>query len=409
MYYESELIDDDEVNYDLIIIGAGAAGLSLLIALDEVNYCGTVLILETNGAFKNDRVWSFWQTSDVPTSINKIIEWRWNSWSLSHQNETVVLSDKNIPYCCLPATKLHQLAGDVIQKRQNVTIAFGHPVDKLSTSSYQNFVQCKEKTYSSNYVVDTRPPSFINNTPISGELSRSHLNIPKYGLLQCFFGLEIETTNGVFGHLQQDVKLMHDLTGTQDGLEFVYILPFSATHALIEFTGFYSELPDNAYLSSRANEYVIKTIADTPYKKLREEKACLPMYNISQTNTSTGIINGGIAGGTMRASTGYSFLSIQRWARKTARLLHNEKRLVWIDSIPMIYRWMDRVFLRVLIDNKKRNPQIFMRFAKSVSAATFARFMSEKATCKDLCKVILAMPKWPFIKAAIQTIAENER
>ncbi len=413
MHTNSRLSVDDDVNYDLIIIGAGAAGLSLLLALDEVNYAGRILILETNHKFENDRIWSFWQTSDVPDSINEIVEHRWSSWSLSDQKETVVHRDESIPYCCLSAASLHQQAKKIASKRTNVVFAFGQQVTNLKTSNFQNFIQCQDNTFSSNFVVDTRPPIAIkqmftaskNPDKSSGETS---IDKPKYGLLQCFYGLEIKAESAAFATLQNKVKLMHDLTSTQYGLEFVYILPFSETSALIEFTGFYTELPDKAYLFHRAQEYVKTVIADASYTIIRKEQACLPMYNISYRADSKSIIKGGIAGGAMRASTGYSFLSIQRWARKTALVLNEGKRLIKFESIPRIYRLMDRVFLRVLIDNTSQNPDIFMRFSKSVSAATFARFMSEKATLHDICSVVLAMPKWIFIKAAVQTMIEGK-
>ena len=37
MHTESELNIEDDVKYDLAIIGAGAAGLSLLLALDKLH------------------------------------------------------------------------------------------------------------------------------------------------------------------------------------------------------------------------------------------------------------------------------------------------------------------------------------------------------------------------------------
>ena len=171
MSFKSGLSISDSINYDLIIIGAGAAGLSLLIALDKADYEGSILIIEANDSLKDDRIWSFWKSEPLLDSIEQAVQWRWNNWSLEADNDLISLSDNNIPYCSIPAGQLHKAAYQILARRHNVTLVFGCRVDNHCTSNYQNFIQCSDKTFSSNYVVDTRPPK---------------LNRPKYGLLQCF-------------------------------------------------------------------------------------------------------------------------------------------------------------------------------------------------------------------------------
>ena len=46
-------------DYDLIIIGAGAAGLSLLLALDATEYTQSVKLIERRSGPQNDKIWSF--------------------------------------------------------------------------------------------------------------------------------------------------------------------------------------------------------------------------------------------------------------------------------------------------------------------------------------------------------------
>ena len=53
-------------DYDLIIIGAGAAGLSLLLALDDAEYTQSVKLVERSAGPQNDRIWSFWNNNSVP-------------------------------------------------------------------------------------------------------------------------------------------------------------------------------------------------------------------------------------------------------------------------------------------------------------------------------------------------------
>ena len=60
-------------DYDLIIIGAGAAGLSLLLALDDAGYKKKVKLIERNAGPQSDRIWSFWNNDSVPAYLKKII------------------------------------------------------------------------------------------------------------------------------------------------------------------------------------------------------------------------------------------------------------------------------------------------------------------------------------------------
>ena len=74
--------DAEEQPTDLIIIGAGAAGLSLLLALKERNYPHTVKVLEQQNGPQHDRIWSFWNSEDLPFYIKAIISHEWSSFTL---------------------------------------------------------------------------------------------------------------------------------------------------------------------------------------------------------------------------------------------------------------------------------------------------------------------------------------
>jgi lycopene beta-cyclase len=60
--------------------------------------------------------------------------------------------------------------------------------------------------------------------------------------------------------------------------------------------------------------------------------------------------------------------------------------------------WMDAVLLTVLRNWPSQGPKLFARMAASLSGDEFIRFMSGQANWRLRLKVIMAMPKLPFIK-----------
>ena len=59
------------MTYDYAILGGGAAGLSLALALVRSPLkAGSILIVEKDAKNTNDRTWCFW--SDVPTPLDRI-------------------------------------------------------------------------------------------------------------------------------------------------------------------------------------------------------------------------------------------------------------------------------------------------------------------------------------------------
>jgi lycopene beta-cyclase len=240
------------------------------------------------------------------------------------------------------------------------------------------------------WVVDTRPPP---------------LKIHHNGLLQCFYGEEIVTDGEIFN--PSSVKLMQQLASSELGIEFIYILPFSANHALVEFTCFSKTVIERSVLQARLRTRMQDIVGSKTYKIEREECAVLPMHHINENtnNRNQHLIFAGIAGGAMRASTGYSFLACQRWAKQCASELKSKQSLSVSTALSSftpignLYQKMDRLMLTVLRNDMGIGVTIFVQMFKKVKPARFARFMTEQATIFDFMCVIWAMPKRAFLRA----------
>jgi lycopene beta-cyclase len=387
---------------DLIIIGAGAAGLSLLLALDAANYAGNVVVLESRQGPQNDKMWSFWhvteanrsseKSNNLPAYIEAILTHKWQSWSLSADGSEYSMRDTLFQYCCLRSESLSALALERVAAKKNFRIRFDSHVSSLTATGLAAIVTTDTEQLTAKQVVDTRPPPL-----------QSHHE----GLIQCFYGEEIVCEADIFE--PSTVKLMHQLRHSELGIEFIYILPFSTKHALVEFTCFSLIPVAVSVLKARLTDALYEVTKQHPFTTQRTECAALPMYLVNQNaqHQQPAIIYGGIAGGAMRASTGYSFIGSQKWATQSAHDLIKTSVISVNRPIPAIYQMMDRLMLSVLRNDMKVGVTIFIQLFKTVSAQRFVRFMSEKATLFDFVCIIWAMPKKPFLRALFRRVRVN--
>ena len=98
-----------------------------------------------------------------------------------------------------------------------------------------------------------------------------------------------------------------------------------------------------------------------------------------------------------RLSTGYTFLNIQEHSQYIVKNIDNIDKAK-IFSIGKKYRFLDKVFLRVLERHPEKMPKIFFNMFKT-SSNTIINFLSNKSNIIEDINVISKMPKLIFLKA----------
>jgi lycopene beta-cyclase len=375
---------------DLVIIGAGAAGLGLLLELNALDYPKTIKILERSSGPSNDRIWSFWYNAGLPRHIESIVTKKWHKWALSVDHKSHIMEDSFHQYASVRSEDFSRLALKQADKNPLTNVQFNCDVKSVETNadSFTLVTQQNEQIVARK-IIDTRPP----------KLKDEH-----EGLVQCFYGEEIVVEKDIFD--PSCVKLMEHLKVSDFGIEFVYILPFNKRHALIEFTCFNVYPIGKERLKDKLNEVIERLVKRNAFEVLRSENAVLPMYLIDENKSykNKNMAYAGMAGGAMRASTGYSFLNCQQWAKDCAYELNKAGELTHIPPIHFIYRAMDKLMLSVIREDMNQGVRIFELMFEKVKPARFARFMTERATSFDIISVIWAMPKLPFVSALIRSL-----
>lgn len=388
-------VKDDREEYEYIILGAGCAGLSLCYYLLEQGVEGPILLLDQRKEFSDDRTWCFWDVESTP--FTHLSTKRWNTWSVSSGDRTVLQVSASQPYLCLASADFYEHALGFLSLRDNVTLRLGEAVESCEEKSDRVLVRTSQSAYAARYAFDGRglPPG----SPVFEEAQRSAVWIP-----QKFLGLRLRSRDPVF---DPDVCTLMDFSVSQErGLRFVYVLPFTEREALVE----------NVYLSDTevsVGEHRIeveKHLEDiyglTPesYVVDGSERGYIPMTDYDFTRKlGDRTYSIGMLGGESRPSTGYTFLRIQRYCRSLAESIVAGREPPHKVG-PARYELLDKIFLRFMKEHPNKCPEVYLQMFAGLRPDTLVRFLTEKSTPTDELRLILAMPKIPFLKIATRML-----
>lgn len=378
---------------DLVILGAGCAGLSLAARLASGDSDLRVVLVDPRTEFADDRSWSFWQHDHHP--LRDIVAHEWSGWTYSDlvgrsaTHRVPGMSYQYIRGVDFYRWALAEIAGDDrIELRLGVA---AHAMSSVALPDGSNGVRVTtdEGTLLARRVIDTRP--------------RRTAAL----LYQCFSGVEVDH-GGQLTTLHQDkdgavpiaadsVGLMTRMRSGADGLGFVYVLPLSPTRALVEWTRF-SPVPlaESVVVAERDAELAAMGLAGATV--VREEGGILPMGRMpAEEAPIPGVVLAGNAGGALRDASGYAFLRIQQWARRCADALARGEDPAPHPAEPWVRRQMDRIFLQAVRAHPERTADYFMAMARGVAPRRLLRFLTDRATAGDLASIILSLPLLPFL------------
>ncbi len=359
--------------YDIAIIGAGCAGLSLAYQISKIeNLNKKIIILDNKTEFKKDRTWSFWKIDDH--DFEDCLEKQWLKFDIKFNHQIKVFENFNYPYQTIDSLKFYKKIQNNLNN--NFDLKMGTNINEINKIEKSFDIQTNNGNIKANLIFDSRVPK-----------------LEKGNLYQHFFGIEIETKETSF---QEDKITLMDFDCEQNnGVHFFYILPFTNQRALVETTWLSNldNLDKKLYLNE-LKEYIENNLKLKNYNIVREEVGAIPMFRSTFKN-ETRYFNIGLRGNINRMSTGYAFPYIQQHSKIIANAID---KLSFDRTISMKYEYLDRLFVKVLKDNMKIMPSIFFKMFDETNQNEIIRFLSSKGSLFDDYKVIKKMPKILFLK-----------
>lgn len=372
-------------NYDYIIIGAGASGLMLANALGIDPYFKdkTVLLIDKDAKKTNDRTWCFWEKNegDFDTIIAK-------SWNQIHfYSEDFGVNHKIAPYKykMLRGLDFYNSFLDKIQSYGNITF-----LQDMVTGVADHI----------NYVDVTTQSEGFRATKVFNSIFHYKLlhQQTKYPVLQQhFLGWFIKSDKPIFN--PENATFMDFSIPQKGNTRFMYVLPFSKTEALVEYTLFSAETLDEQEYEDAIKKYIKENLKCTNYEIVEKEKGNIPMtnYNFSAKNTEN-ILHIGVAGGWAKASTGYTFMNTNRKTKELVAFLKKNKPLS-LFSHKDRYWYYDLLLLDILYKDNSKGRRIFESLFKGSSPQLIFKFLDEETNIGEDLKIISSCPKSYFLKA----------
>ena len=277
--------------YDYIVAGAGAAGLSLVMHMIESGKFTDKSILLIDRSQKNvdDRTWCFWE--ETPGLFESVVYKRWEKmWFHCFNYNSRLNKISPYQYKMIRSIDFYNYCFGQIKNETNISVKYG-TIEKMFSDTTETYVIVDGETYHSSFIF-----SSILDTSIADNCS--------YFMWQHFKGWFNETANEVFN--PEEATLMDFRVDQKNDTRFVYVMPFTSTRALVEYTVFSeNRLSDTEYDEHLA--YYCQSalhISQKEYKIINSEFGMIPMTNRPFSSSKHNIIYIGSAGGQTKASSG---------------------------------------------------------------------------------------------------------
>ena len=360
------------------------SGLSLAWYLAKGGYKGQVLVVDSTFAPVNEKTWCFW-TKEAPP-FKEIVYRTWNKAFFSALDMNAFLYLKNYSYHCIRSCDFKELVLTELRKHSNFDLLEENILDMTSNSKKAVLLTKNSDSYLANYIFQS--------------IFKPEWKEPKYPLIQHFLGFEIETEHSVFD--PATFTIMDFDESFQEGVAFMYVLPFSHNKALLEFTVFSESVLDKEVYEQKIYSYMDKKFGlhVSEYRVERTEYGEIPMQDLDyQPIYEKNIINLGTMGGLTKPSTGYTFLRTQEYTKKLAESIIYGKEPLLPTQSKLRYRYYDLLLLHILSSSTKESLRIFHDLFKKNSFDDVLSFLSEDSSFAQDIKIMSSVPSLPFFKA----------
>lgn len=372
-------------HYDYIITGTGCAGLSLAMHLIQSGQFGNkkVLLVDETLKNKNDRTWCFWEKEKG--LFEPIVFRQWEKLWFHGEGFSKALSIQPFHYKMIRGIDFYEYCLNEIQKHDNFHLQQGKVEEVFSAE--KTGIVINGQTITCDYIFN----SILFEKPV--------LKPKEHWLLQHFKGWVVQTKDNAFGN---DAATLMDFRISQKyGTAFCYVLPFSATEALVEYTLFTPSLLEEEQYDEELKTYIQSILKIQDYLVADTEFGIIPMTNYRFPKKHNRIIHIGTAGGQTKGSSGYTFYFIQKHSKAIVEnLVRNGTPYVAPSSFR--FHFYDSVLLHILQHNKLPGKQIFSTLFKKNSAAEVLTFLNNESSIGGELKIISSLPTLPFLKAAIK-------
>lgn len=379
--------------FDYIILGGGAAGLSLAYRMVNDPFFNTkrIAIVEKVEKTKNDRTWCFWEKNDGP--FESIIEKKWDTLHFYSKSLTKKLDIKPYSYKMISGLSFYNHTLPVITNAPNITHIKAEVTSIVESEKEVNVVTDQG---------DFSSPTVFKSYPSVTSIDKDeHIYVDQH-----FKGFVISTEEDTFN---PDEATFMDFRIPQEGdARFFYVLPQTSKKALVEVAIFSNNLLTDESYNKIVKDYISKYLKIDKYNVEEEEFGVIPMttYPFRDANTDR-IIHIGTGGGIVKPSSGYAFKRIQEHSDQIIDCIKNDQPLSKsYEGLSGRFLLYDKVMLHAMLHNGASGEEIFTNLFQKKKASSIFKFLNQKTHFLEEVSIFTAPPMWPFTKSFFTLISK---
>lgn len=367
--------------YDIIIIGAGCAGMQMMRALlYHPMYSGQrILLLDDGKSIQQLKTWCFWFQPGLHP-YQHLISKQWDQLSIGTRSKFKTQTIAPYVYGHIHSSDFFDFHFSLIQ--QNPQIRYSEE-QVLRTEKKEDgfYVTTKDQCYFAEQVFS----SSWNHQAVADH-SRVYLQ-------QQFYGWQIETEKEVFN--EKAATLMDFRTEQAQGVSFIYTLPFSGNSALIEFTSFSDQSFNEQYFKNTLTNFIHQEF-NTAFQITKYEQSVIPMTDYTfQRFTNEGAIAIGTAAGMVKPTTGYAFNRILKDSTQLANHVLTGKPI--LDFKKNRFAFYDRLLLQIIQKKPQEALFILETLFEKISFHRILQFLDEDTSLWQEVVLFTQLPKTSFL------------
>ena len=366
---------------EVVVVGAGAAGLALACRLGEQGTEGVVLVEAPAGSHTSpERTWCSWGTD--PYWSDAVCA-RWDRVSVhAHGGAARTYDLAPLDYTMIRSPDYERVAAERLA-RTDV-----RRVEALVTGVEDGPSQAvvRGADLQARWVFDTRPARPARPGRVA--------------LLQHFRGWFVRTRQDAF---DPAVAGLMDFRPPQPpgGVAFGYVLSTSAREALVEYTEFSRSPLTTGQYDAALGDYTA-LLGLGPYDVVGAEQGAIRMTDAPfPRRLGRRVFRLGAAGGATRPSTGYTFSAAQRQAAAVADALRDGRDPCPPPAYSRRHLWMDALLLRALDRGAVDGAAFFADLFARHPTERVLRFLDGATSLREDLAVMASAPKAAMIRTAL--------
>jgi len=368
-----------------VVLGGGASGSAIVRALAARGVAGPVLLVDDGSVPLDDRVWASWRPLSEPEDPAVSASWR----------RLLVATERGERELALVRHRYVAVRGrDLRAATDTALAAIGGA--RLTARALAVREDARGAVVSTD-VGDVRADLVLDSVGLHPDVTSA----PHAWM--SFTGWEVECDHPAF--TPDRLRLMDFRVPQDDGVSFVYTLPWSATTALVELTGFCAAASPQSTETS-LSAYLDGSLGAGRYAVTRREAATVPLRPHVHRHSAAHHVALGESAGLVKASSGYGFELARRDAAHIAADLRAGRRPTGLVRSAR-HQAMDAVFLDLAL----RRPATLVAaleqlFARNPADLALA-FLDERTTLREEVRLVSSLPVRPFVAAAAHAAARS--